>query len=759
MSLFLFGQILEIVVVLILVLVLSILFRYGQIRYIKDIRMAFNNYMLLIILSAINLFSDYPLIDSLLKYTLLLLAVFFISSASFSTVGRKISKWFYVTFLGMATGVPLITFFINKTQSLEGIGYIFMGISLIVIGSIWFRSVLRHINASRISATLFILLGLHFMSFIVFQYNEEYFVVGYIISTALILLLTFSLVVLNFAIHKEKDDFYNKRYLNLFNNSSDAILLIEKNIIYECNRKAENMFNLAKKNIIGKTPMELSAPVQENGRETNEYGEELFNNASAGKTTRFDWIHLNNLNEEIKCEISLFEISKKEYAAIIRDMSSQFAYESEINFYKYYDAITHLPKRELFIDRLSRCLEEGPEKVALIAFNIDKFKEINDQYGHETGDIILKDISSRVTEVFNNELTLTRLGGDEFVLILDKMLHHNKVYITIEKIQIAFEKFFYIAENPIKVSACIGVAFGDDNEISANELLKNVDLALNLAKSKGRGKLEFYSEDEKEVFTKRITLEKEMKEGLQNKEFIPYYQPIIDAKTGKIIGAEALARWQRTDGSMINPDIFIPIAEETELINAIGEHILHKACSDCKKILASCPTFVMNINISPVQLQSYDIIQILKTVMEEYEITSRHLILEMTETVFIHNYEKTNNIINCIHDMGIRLALDDFGTGYSSLSYLTKMNVDIIKIDRSFVLKLPHDQKARTTMDYLTGLLHNLGYIVIVEGVEEKDQADYIISRDCDSIQGYYYHRPMPYKQLQELMLNEENSN
>ncbi len=755
MSLLLFGQLLEIVIVLVLVFVLSILYRYGQIRYIKDIRLAFNTYLFLIVLSVINPIGNYPTIDSLLKYALLLLTVFFIFRATLATMNNKNFKWFSFLFLTILISVPLIALYFGKTQSLEGIGYTFMGISLITLGIIWFRSIFRYIHASKISALLFILYGLHLMSFIVFQYKEAIFVVGYIISTTLTLLLTFSLVVLNFAIQKQTDDFNNKKYLNLFNNSSDAILLIEKNVIADCNLKAETLFDLSKEDIIGKTPMDLSAPIQENGRDSYKYGEELFYSASEGKITRFDWIHKNQSNEEIKCEISLFEISKNEYGSIIRDMSSQFAFERELNFYKYYDPLTHLPKRELFIDRLSRSLEEGPEQVALIAFNIDKFKEINDQYGHETGDLILIEISNRVTEIFNSDLTLTRIGGDEFVMIVDKMVHHNRIYITIEKLQSTFEKAFDITETPINISVCIGVAFGNAFEMTSSELLQNVDLALNLAKSKGRGKLEFYTENEKEIFTNRIALEKEMQEGLLNAEFIPYYQPIVEARSGKIIGAEALARWLKPDGSMVYPDIFIPIAEETELINTIGKHILHKACSDLKKILTTTPEFVMNINISPVQLINDDIIQILKNVMEKYEITARHIALEMTETVFIQDYQKTNSIVKRIHEMGISLALDDFGTGYSSLSYLTKINVDIIKLDRSFVLKLPHDQKARIIMDYLTGLLHNLGYMITVEGVEEKDQADYLLSRDCDHIQGYYYHRPMPFEQIQALLIDE----
>lgn len=753
MEMLLFVQLLEIATVLVLILVLTMLHRFGGIKYIYNLRIAFVGYFILIVLTMLNLFEEQVVFNSLFKYALLALISVYIY-ASFSTGSNKLLhlvKLYGMIGILILTPMTLIIFEIG--DQLEGIGYVLFGITSIFVGFFWMKKVLRHLLPSKIVGVTFILFGLHIMNFIIVQYDEEFLILGYMVAAAFEAIITISLVFLNFNYLKELDDITYSKYINLFNNSSDAIVLISNEIIFECNRRAEEIFERSREDIIGRSPMDISELVQDNGRESYDYGIELFSSASEGKITRFDWIHISASGRKINCEVSLFLLDKGEFAAVIRDMTANYAYEEEINFHKYYDTVTHLPKRELFIDRLARFLDERYSQVALIAFNIDNFKEINDEYGHEAGDELLRQVANEVTSVFKSEVTLTRLGGDEFVVIMDKLIHKNQIYLPLERIQSVFNNNFEIQGQNVNISVCIGVAFPESETTQPMELLKNSDLALNLAKSKGRGRIEFYSTKEKEVFITRINIERDMRLGIESGEFIPYYQPIVQPHSGEIVGTEVLARWIKKDGSIIYPNTFIPIAEETELINIIGEQILSKACEDCKDLLRDNTDFVIHVNLSPLQLRDDSIISILSDTMEKYEITARHLYIELTETIFIKDAEHANEILKGIRALGVGVALDDFGTGYSSLSYLTEMQVDTIKIDRSFVVKLPGNHKSRAMMEYLIGLMHDLGYKVVVEGVEEKDQADYLKSIGCDTIQGYYYHRPMSIEKLRKLLI------
>jgi len=756
MEMLLFVQLLEITTVLLLILVLTMLHRFGGIKYIYNLRVAFIGYFILIVLTMLNLFEEQVIFNELFKYAILaIISMYLYSSISMSSDKRLHLVRFYGIF-GILILIPIMLIIIGNSEQLEGTGYVLLGLVFVFVGLYWMKKVLPYLLPSKIVGVTFILFGLHIMNFIIVQYDEEFLILGYMVAAAFEAIITISLVFLNFNYLKVLDDITYKKYINLFNNSSDAILLINNGIIFDCNRRAEEIFERSREDIIGRNPIDISELRQDNGRDSYDYGTELFSSASEGKITRFDWIHTSASGRKINCEISLFLLEGDEFAAIIRDMTANYAYEEEINFHKYYDAVTHLPKRELFIDRLARFLDERYKQVALIAFNIDNFKEINDEYGHEAGDELLCQVANKITSVFKSEITLTRLGGDEFVVIMDKLIHINRIYLPLERIQSVFCNGFEVQGQQVNISVCIGVAFPESETTQPMELLKNSDLALNLAKSKGRGRIEFYSTKEKEVFIARINIERDMRIGIESGEFIPYYQPIIQPHSGKIIGTEVLARWIKKDGSMIYPNTFIPIAEETELISIIGEQILSKACDDFKDLLKDNRDFVIHINLSPLQLKDDSIITILREVMERYEITARHLFIELTETVFIEDAEHANEILKGIRAIGVGVALDDFGTGYSSLSYLAEMQVDTIKIDRSFVVKLPSNHKSRAMMEYLIGLMHDLGYKVVVEGVEEKDQADYLMSIGCDAIQGYYYYRPMTIEKIKKL-LNHRN--
>lgn len=755
MNFLLIAQLLEIATVAILVFVLVMLYYFGNIHFVRDFRLAFLLYLVVLV---ITLFEDWSFLQSwveVLQLVLLSGSAFFIYQSVLEK-DQKYDRKKWLSLLGLSlTVLTLVMSGFDLLHLAEGVGYIIFGMTMVVMGVRWMRgrkdlkglgSVSKYLGAG------FIAFGIHMMDFILVQYTGTGLVIGLFVASALEAYIACVLVLLNFAYLKAVDDANNQRYQDLFNNSSDAILIIDNTLITDCNDKALELFAMSKEEIVGTTPMDLSEDFQDNGRLSASYGTDLFASAQAGQLTKFEWLHKDREGRVIPCDIALFSTGENQFGAFIRDMTSQYTFEEEINFHKYYDGLTRLPKRVLFIDRLSGHLMEHPEKVALIAFNIDNFRQINDRYGHDYGDKLLVEVTKGVKANFSKPVTMTRLGADQFVVLMERLSHRDRVYIPIERIERIFRSPFEVLDESIEVTASMGVAFPESASQTPMALLKNVDLALTMAKKQGRGQLEFYSSDGELEFSRRMTMEQDMRLGIAEHEFLPYYQPIIEPKANKIIGAEALARWHKKDGGMIYPDVFIPIAEETDLISAIGEQILRQACIDCKPLLVHHPDFIMHVNLSPHQLKDRSILVKIKSVLEETGLNPENLQVELTETAFIEDSQLVNELLSEIRELGVKVALDDFGTGYSSLSYLTEMQVDTIKIDRKFIVKLPEDQKANALIRFLKSLIHSLGCKIVVEGVEEEKQLDLLMGLGCDYIQGYYFYRPMPYKDLLNLL-------
>lgn len=752
MGIVVFGLILETATVMIVVLILSMLFRYGRLHYVKDLLIAFSFYLALLCLSIVDVSFELPIIVNVIQYYFLTIVAFFVYRSGKRQGAKFEDQKLMLLFGGIIIVVPVLLMLTGYSDYIEGFGYINLGITFVLNGIRWLLGRIEVSPVAKVVGGAFVVYGLHLMDFMFFQYEDQLIFYGLLLAVIIEIFLACSLVLLNFISLHNASNMASEKYKQLFDNSSDAILLTDKDVIFNCNDQALKMFECSKSEIVGLTLIELSTEYQENGKHSVEYGEELFVNAQKGNVTRFDWVHQSINGKKIQCEVALFVINGNQFAAVIRDMSDKYAFEEALNFHMFYDSLTHLPKRDFFIDRLSLYLDDRYKKVALIALNIDNFKEINDQYGHIVGDEVLKEVARRVERVFNKEINLTRLGSDEFVVMLDRLQHVNQIYMPIERIKSTFSESFFVADNTIDITVCMGVAFPETSETLALDLLKNVDLALNLAKKNGRDKLEFYSEVGKNTFTERINLEKAIRLGIQQREFKPYYQPIIDSLTGKIIGAEALARWHREDGTLGYPSVFIPIAEETELIGLLGEQILEQACRDCKLFLNYSEDFIVHVNLSIKQIYDDQIVDKISSLLEECELTARHLQVELTESAFMEDTSHTHKIIECIRSLGVGIALDDFGTGYSSLSYLTDMKVDTIKIDRTFVVKLPRDPKASALLTFLSQLIHDLGYKIVVEGVEEQDQLDFLVGLGCDYIQGYYYYRPMTFDKLVETL-------
>jgi len=752
MELFFFGQIMEIVTTFILSAVLLMLYYFGKKRYTLDMVFAYGIYFGLLIFSLkpIRRLNEQFFIS--LIFALQLMMAYYLIKSVYGFYYKTTPYIWKVIFGLIAISSFFVAGFTNHIMEIEGFGYVVVGIVYILVGTGWIINKQRHVKLAKYIGLVFVVLGIHMLDFIFIQYTTELLIYGYFFAAILESVLSLILVIAFFSDIYSKNQEQYEKYQNLFDHSSDAIMLIENNRIIDCNQTTLGMFEAKREDIVGATPMEFSPEYQENGRQSEEYGIELMENSLLGDVDYFEWTHLSTTGKVIQCEVAIFSINTTTIAAITRDVTFKNTQEEELQFHKYYDALTKLPKREIFVDRLQRYLEERRDNIALIALDIDNFKGINDEYGHELGDSLLQEVAQRISQIFKKEVTMTRLGGDEFILIMDHLIHHNRVYLPIEKIESIFRKPFEINQVLIHITVCIGIAFPEGVENNAHDLLKNVDLALNIAKKRGRGQLEFYSKVGMDDFGNRVTLERQMRQGILDSEFIPFYQPIINPYTNQIIGAETLMRWRRSDGTMVYPDVFIPIAEETGLIKVMGDRILEQACMQCNHLLEVSPDFIVNVNLSPIQLTDFTIIDKIKDILEKTHLPARHLEIELTESAFIKDELHINEVIHKIRSLGVQVALDDFGTGYSSLSYLRNMNVDTIKIDRSFIVRIPRDKKSNAMLTTIIQLVHDLEYKVVVEGVEEHDQVEFLKTQRCDYIQGYFYYRPMPYDDLLELM-------
>lgn len=745
------GQLVEIMTVVLLVITLFMLYFYGNFRFVRNLSIAFSIYLLVTLISLMELQIFSVGLRGLILYVLLALTGAFVVSSEIDVeklvaprVLIRMSVYVFAMFLGVLV-------FLSPAY-LEGAGYIVLGTSLIFSGVRGLiRRFKRHQNGIALSL-VFIIMGLHFMGFVLTQQDQELLLYGFFFAALLEAFITVLLVLMTFSMLKAKDEASFGRYMDLFNNSTDPILIIDDRVIVNVNMAAEVMFKMDKNQLIGLTPMVVSEAYQENGLESEAYGAELFAAAGEGKITRFKWLHKDINNKVIPCDISLFLTGDKKYAALIKDLSVEYAYEEALTFHKYYDRLTRLPDRELFMDRLQHCIDRDKSVTGLIAFNIDSFKEVNDIYGHSAGDDMLRQVAIRVQKVLGEDVTITRIGGDQFVVIIERLDDKNLIYKPIEKIRKVLNKDFRIDETLYGITASMGVAVCEDQEFFAGRLLANADLALNLAKTKGKGQLVFFSEESQSVFNQRVNWINEIGEGIEAQGFIPYYQPILDTQTETIIGLEALARWERKDQTKVFPDTFIPLAEETGLIVALGASILRQVCHDFSDYVRELPDFIVHVNLSVKQLESEGFLASVKAILEETNFPSRNLQFELTESVFMDRSVREGDILSSLRAMGIGLALDDFGTGYSSLSYLVDMEVDTIKIDRKFVLKLPADQNTCAMLRFLTELVQSIGYHMVVEGVETVEQLDFLKVQGCNAVQGYYFHKPMPYKACMKVL-------
>lgn len=423
-----------------------------------------------------------------------------------------------------------------------------------------------------------------------------------------------------------------------------------------------------------------------------------------------------------------------------------------------HDALTDLPNRILFNDRLEQGIEKAKrkgEKLALFFIDLDHFKEINDSLGHSVGDEILVAVTTLLKKTIRQKDTLARLGGDEFTVIIEELNGISSATSLARKILKVLSQPISIGGNVLYVSSSIGISLYPNDGVFSSDLLKYADAAMYRAKDEGRNNFQFYSSEMTELALERIVMESNLRRAIQNKEFVIAYQPQVDAVNNTLLGMEALIRWQHPTMGLISPAKFIPLAESTGLIIEIDQYVMKTAMKQFSEWYGEgLNPGILSLNLAVKQLKQKNFIDIVQSMMRKTEVKPSWLELEVTEGQIMTNPEEAIKVLTDISNLGIELAIDDFGTGYSSLSYLKKLPIKKLKIDQSFVKDLPDDEEDVAIAKAVIALAKSLNLKIIAEGVETKEQKEFLVSNGCHNIQGYLYSKPVSAQEIKKILLN-----
>lgn len=441
---------------------------------------------------------------------------------------------------------------------------------------------------------------------------------------------------------------------------------------------------------------------------------------------------------------------------VFHDVSDARQMAQKMTYLAEHDYLTDLPNRLLLTDRITQAISAAKRrgsKLAILFFDIDHFKRVNDTLGHEVGDQLLKVLSKKLQMCIRASDTLSRQGGDEFVVLLPELTDDAVPAEIAQKILFSVKDPISIANHELFITASIGIAVYPDDGDNVDVLTRHADAAMYHAKNSGRNNYQFFTKEMSARVAAQLTMENSLQKAISNNELLLFYQPKVSIKTGKIIGAEALIRWVHPQWGMMMPDRFIKIAEDSGLIRGIGHWVLREACTQNKKWQDSgLPEIPIAINVSVVELHHAHFTQEVTKVLLQTGLQPYHLELEVTESVAIQTEVTVINDLNKLKEMGVRLSVDDFGTGYSSLSYLKLLPVNTIKIDKSFIRDIQVDANDAAIVTAIIKMSQSLGLTVIAEGVETQAQLEFLQSHDCDEMQGYLFSRPLPADEFAALL-------
>ncbi|WP_173081607.1 putative bifunctional diguanylate cyclase/phosphodiesterase [Fundidesulfovibrio magnetotacticus] len=445
------------------------------------------------------------------------------------------------------------------------------------------------------------------------------------------------------------------------------------------------------------------------------------------------------------------------YLAVFHDLTDLKRQRDMLLHEAYHDALTGLPNRHLFLDRLGQALRQSQGQgrhVGVVCLDLDRFKTVNDSLGHVTGDIILSEVAQRLAPLMRQADTLSRFGGDSFYLLLDALRDPEDAAHVAGRALACLSDPMTVRGEEIYISASVGITISPADGHDPSQLVRNAELAMYRAKDAGRNNFAFFTEDLGERVMGALRLENDLRKALARKDFVLHYQPRVDMLTGQITGMEALVRWSQPDGGLVSPADFIPLAEETGLILSLGEWVLEEACRQTALWSAEgLGALKVSVNLSPRQLEQPGLTGRTLALLERTGLPPEQLEVEVTESVFLKDFGMVSQALSALAEAGVGVALDDFGTGYSSLAYLKKLPIKTLKIDKSFVDGLPLDRDDAAIVTSIVSIAANLNMDVVAEGVESSAQLEFLRRLNCcSSFQGYLFARPLAASEFALLM-------
>ena len=536
----------------------------------------------------------------------------------------------------------------------------------------------------------------------------------------------------------------------VFDNAGEAILITDTNAnIISVNQAYLDITGHAYDDVIGQNPR-----IGKSGRHDQEFYREMWQTLLVTGKWRGEIWDCRKDGEQYPKLLTITAVKNsdgdvKNYVGIFSDISMAKENERKLEELAYYDTLTKLPNRKLFNIRLDHDLETAKRSkrfLAVLFIDLDKFKKVNDTLGHAAGDELLVQVAKRLNDTVRAADTVARIGGDEFTVILANVEKEENVAQISKNIIYKLQQPFDIAGKEASIGASIGIGMFPQDGSNSEELLKNADIAMYQAKNCGRGVYKFFMPAMNALTQHFLQMENNMKKAIIAEQFKVFYQPKVDHSQNRIIGMEALVRWEHPEHGLVPPNEFIPLAEDTNLIIPIGVQVLKIACRDTVLWKSSfSDSLKVAVNISARQLQqASELIATIKNTLIETQLSPENIELEITESMLMENVDETIETLKKFRDMGISIAMDDFGTGYSSLSYLKKLPIKTLKIDRAFIKDIPHSEDDVAIVSTIISLAQNLKMDLVAEGIENQEQIKFLQERGCHVIQGYFYSPPLP---------------
>lgn len=549
----------------------------------------------------------------------------------------------------------------------------------------------------------------------------------------------------------------NQFAAEIIDNAGEGIIVYDRELRYVVwNRFMEDLTDMRGDEVIGHKALELFPHLRE------QRVDQLLQRALAGETVQSPDIHYYVPKSDRQGWISAvyrphYDIHKQiaGVIALVRDITERKIAEQQIEYQAYHDALTGLANRRLFQEHLTLALALAQRRerlVAVLFLDLDHFKLVNDSLGHSVGDALLREVSRRLKGAVREGDTVARVGGDEFTIVLQELHQREDAAVVAQKVLRAIAEPIDASGHRLYVTTSIGITLFPDDGDDAESLLKNADNAMYRAKAEGRNTYQMSTQELNRSTQERMTLENDLHEAVERCEFAVHYQPVIDLRTQRIIGMEALLRWQHPRRGLIGPAEFIAIAEERGSIVVIGEWVLRQACREARRLATEYGPMRVAVNISARQFRDQTLVASIAAALDESQLDPHLLELEITESVAMENGELTIATLAALRSTGISIAIDDFGTGHSSLSYLKRFPIDALKIDRGFVSDLPDRFEDAAIVRSVVQLAQGLNLRVVAEGVETSEQLEFLRQHECNEVQGYYFSYPLPAQEFEELL-------